>query len=207
MVIACCCTPGDNRAVNRDELQSIVEESLALKRSFFEDEADRVLEAGQAMATALRSGKKVLAFGNGGSAADAQHFSSELVNRFGFDRPALPAIALTTDTSILTSVANDSDFRMVFRRQVEALGAAGDVALAISTSGTSPNVLEAVAACREKKVKTIGLSGRDGGALADQVDICLTVSHQETSRIQEVHSMIVHLLCQAIEEELFPRGA
>ena len=207
MVIACCCTAVHNRAVNREELQSIVKESLALKRSFFEDEADRVLEAGKAMATALRSGKKVLAFGNGGSAADAQHFSSELVNRFGFDRPALPAIALTTDTSILTSVANDSDFRMVFRRQVEALGAAGDVALAISTSGTSPNVLEAVAACREKKVKTIGLTGRDGGALADQVDICLTVSHQETSRIQEVHSMIVHLLCQAIEEELFHRGA
>ena len=207
MVIACCCTPVHNRAVNRDELRSIVEESLALKRSFFEDETDRVLEVGQAMAAALRSGKKVLAFGNGGSAADAQHFSSELVNRFSFDRPALPAIALTTDSSILTSVANDSDFRMVFRRQVEALGAAGDVALAISTSGTSPNVLEAVAACREKKLKTIGLTGRDGGTMADEVDICLVVSHQETSRIQEVHSMIIHLLCQAIEEELFHRDA
>ncbi len=207
MVIACCCTPVHNRAVNREELQSIVSESLALKQSFFEDEGERVLEAGQAMATALRSGKKVLAFGNGGSAADAQHFSSELVNRFSFDRPALAAIALTTDTSILTSVANDSDFRMVFRRQVEALGASGDVALAISTSGTSPNVLEAVAACRERKIKTIGLAGRDGGALSDQVDMCLTVSHQQTSRIQEVHSMIVHLLCQAIEEELFHRGA
>ena len=207
MVIACCCAPVNNRAVNREELQSIVSESLALKQSFFEDEGERVLQAGQAMATALRSGKKILAFGNGGSAADAQHFSSELVNRFSFDRPALAAIALTTDTSILTSVANDSDFRMVFRRQVEALGASGDVALAISTSGASPNVLEAISACREKKLKTIGLAGRDGGALSDQVDMCLTVSHQQTSRIQEVHSMIVHLLCQAIEEELFHRGA
>ena len=193
--------------MNKGELQSIVKESLALKRMFFDDEGDRVLEAGQAMAAALRSGKKVLAFGNGGSAADAQHFSSELVNRFGFDRPALPAIALTTDTSILTSIANDSDFRMVFSRQVEALGAAGDVALAISTSGNSPNVLEAVAACRDKKVKTIGLTGRDGGGLVDQVDICLNVSHRETSRIQEVHSMIIHLLCQAVEEELFHREA
>jgi D-sedoheptulose 7-phosphate isomerase len=193
--------------VNTDKLRSIVEESLALKRTYFEEGASRVLEVGHTMAEALRAGKKVLAFGNGGSAADAQHLVSELVNRFGLERPALPAIALTTDTSILTSVANDSDFRMVFRRQVEALGSAGDVALAISTSGNSPNVLEAVAACREKKMKTIGLAGRDGGALAGQVETCLTVPHQETSRIQEVHSMIVHLLCQTIEEELFPREA
>jgi len=196
-----------NRAVNADQLQSIVTDSLGLKQEFFEENAAKVLDAGQLMVEALRSGKKVLAFGNGGSAADAQHFAAELVNRFGFDRPALAAIALTTDSSILTSVANDSDFNEVFRRQVEALGAEGDVALAISTSGNSPNVLEAVTACRDRKVKTIGLAGRDGGALADRVELCLTVPHRETSRIQEVHSMIVHLLCQIIEDELFPRSA
>ena len=194
-----------NRAVNADELRSTVSDSLALKQDFFEKTGAKVLEAGHLMVEALRTGRKILAFGNGGSAADAQHFAAELVNRFGFDRPALAAIALTTDSSILTSVANDSDFRMVFRRQVEALGSEGDVALAISTSGNSPNVLEAVTACREKKVKTIGLAGRDGGALSDQVELCLTVPHRETSRIQEVHSMIVHLLCQIIEDELFPR--
>ena len=191
--------------MNADELRSTVADSLALKQDFFEKTGTKVLEAGRLMAEALRAGRKILAFGNGGSAADAQHFAAELVNRFAFDRPALAAIALTTDSSILTSVANDSDFRMVFRRQVEALGSEGDVALAISTSGNSPNVLEAVTACREKKVKTIGLAGRDGGALSDQVELCLTVPHRETSRIQEVHSMIVHLLCQIIEDELFPK--
>ncbi len=193
--------------MNAEELRSTVADSLALKQDFFEKTATKVLEAGRLMVEALRGGRKILAFGNGGSAADAQHFAAELVNRFGFDRPALAAIALTTDSSILTSVANDSDFRMVFRRQVEALGSEGDVALAISTSGNSPNVLEAVTACRERKVKTIGLAGRDGGALSDQVELCLTVPHRETSRIQEVHSMIVHLLCQIIEDELFPRGS
>lgn len=191
--------------MNADELRTTVSDSLALKQDFFEKTGAKVLKAGHLMVEALRTGRKILAFGNGGSAADAQHFAAELVNRFGFDRPALAAIALTTDSSILTSVANDSDFRMVFRRQVEALGSEGDVALAISTSGNSPNVLEAVTACREKKVKTIGLAGRDGGALSDQVELCLTVPHRETSRIQEVHSMIVHLLCQIIEDELFPR--
>jgi D-sedoheptulose 7-phosphate isomerase len=206
MVIACSFVPVHNPVVNLEGLRSIIEESLALKQSFFEKDAARLLEAGQIMADTLRAGGKVLAFGNGGSAADAQHFAGELVNRFGFDRPALPAIALTTDSSILTSVANDGDFRHVFRRQVEALGAAGDVALAISTSGNSGNVLEAVAACQEKQVKTIGLAGRDGGELAGRVDLCLTVPHQETSRIQEVHAMIVHLLCQSIEEDLFPRN-
>lgn len=169
-----------------------------------------MLDAGRMLAQALRSGNKILAFGNGGSAADAQHFSSELVNRFGRDRRALAAIALTTDASILTSVANDSDYRFVFRRQVEALGVEGDVALAISTSGNSENVLEAVDACRQHGVVTIALTGRDGGQLRARVDHCLAVSHPETSRIQEVHGLVIHLLCQIIEDELFgeaSRGA
>jgi D-sedoheptulose 7-phosphate isomerase len=155
------------------------------------------------LAQVLRAGHKILVFGNGGSAADAQHFSSELVNRYVLDRPALPAIALTTDTSTLTSIANDADFRFVFSRQVEALGVEGDAALAISTSGSSKNVLLAVDVCRERGLLTVGLAGRDGGELASRVDLCLTVNHAETARIQEVHAMIVHLMCQIIEEELY----
>jgi D-sedoheptulose 7-phosphate isomerase len=190
--------------VDTEKLKEIVEVSLGLKRSFFEQEAPRVLEAGRRLAEVLRSGKKILVFGNGGSAADAQHFSSELVNRYVLDRPALPAMALTTDTSTLTSVANDSDYRFVFSRQVEAFGTDGDAALAISTSGDSANVLEAVDACRKRGLTVVGLCGRSGGRMADRVDLCLTVNHEETARIQEVHGMIVHLLCQIIEDELYP---
>lgn len=188
------------------KIDKVVQVSLELKRSFFEREASRVLEAGRKLAEVLRAGNKILAFGNGGSAADAQHFSSELVNRYVLDRPALPAMALTTDTSTLTSVANDSDYRFVFRRQVEAFGVEGDAALAISTSGNSENVLEAVDVCRARGLFTVGLAGRDGGRLVSRTDICLTVNHPETGRIQEVHAMIVHLLCQIIEEELYPEG-
>jgi len=188
------------------KLRAIVGESLDLKRSFFEKEVGRLLEAGRLMAGALRTGRKLLAFGNGGSAADAQHFAGELVNRFALDRPALPALALTTDGSVLTSIGNDSDFRHVFRRQVEALGSPGDVALAISTSGNSENVIEAVEACRERGLRTVGLTGRDGGTLSARVELCLNVPHPETPRIQEVHAMIIHLLCQMIEEELFSKN-
>jgi len=182
------------------EIKSIVSESLELKRSFFDKMAPRVLEAGYMLVEALQEGHKVLAFGNGGSAADAQHFSSELVNRFVAERRGLPAIALTTDTSTLTSVANDSHYRYVFSRQIEALGAAGDVALAISTSGNSDNVVEAVQVCHQREIRTIGLTGREGGKLKSLVDVCLDVEHSETARIQEVHAMIVHLLCQMVDE-------
>ena len=190
--------------MDRDSLLSAVEDSVRLKQSFFDREADAILKAGALLADALRAGKKVLVFGNGGSAADAQHFSAELVNRFSDDRPALAALALTTDSSILTSVANDSHYHDIFSRQIEALGAEGDVALAISTSGNSPNVLKAVSVSRTNGLRTIGLAGRDGGELASSVELCLTVPHQETARIQEVHGMIVHFFCQMIEDELFP---
>jgi D-sedoheptulose 7-phosphate isomerase len=192
--------------VDRTTLLAIVEESARLKREFFEAEADSVLEAGRMLVTALSSGGKVLVFGNGGSAADSQHFAAELVNRFRSERPALAAIALTTDTSILTSIANDSDFESVFSRQVEALGAPGDVAVAISTSGGSPNVLKAVEIAREKGLRTLGLAGRDGGKLAGRVDLCLTVPHRETARIQEVHSLLIHLFCEMIDSSLYPGG-
>lgn len=189
--------------MNVAEIQAVVRESLSLKRAFFEKEAEHVLAAGKKMAETLKAGGKILAFGNGGSAADAQHFAAELVNRYVADRPALAAIALTTDSSILTSVSNDSDFRFVFSRQVEALGASGDTALAISTSGNSENVLEAVAACGARGIGTIGLLGKDGGKLRSEVDLALVVPHPETARIQEVHAMIVHLLCQILEAEMF----
>jgi len=190
--------------VDRSALLAIVEETTRLKREFFEAEADSVLEAGRMLASALSSGKKILAFGNGGSAADSQHFAAELVNRFRVDRPALAAIALTTDTSILTSIANDSDYESVFSRQVEALGAPGDVALGISTSGSSPNVLKAVEVARSRGLRTLGLAGRDGGKLAKAVDLCLTVPHRETARIQEVHGLLIHLFCEMIDSSLYP---
>jgi len=189
--------------VDRQALLSVVDESVSLKRSFFEEHAESVLDAGRLLADVLRDGNKLLVFGNGGSAADAQHFAAELVNRFVDDRPALAAVALTTDTSILTSVANDSHYDEIFSRQIEALGAKGDVAIAISTSGNSPNVSRAVAAAREKGMKTLGLTGGDGGKLAGMVDLCLTVPHQDTARIQEVHAVLIHVFCQTIEDELF----
>jgi D-sedoheptulose 7-phosphate isomerase len=188
--------------VDRPALLAIVEESARLKREFFAAEAGSVLEAGRRLASTLSTGKKILVFGNGGSAADAQHFSAELVNRYRIDRRAFPAIALTTDTSILTSIANDSEFESVFSRQIEALGVSGDVAVAISTSGNSPNVLKAVDVARGKGLFTLGLAGRDGGKLAGMVDLCLTVPHRETARIQEIHGLLIHLFCEMIDEEL-----
>ncbi len=190
--------------MDRKRILAIAEESARLKREFFENEADSVLRAGELLASALRGKGKLLIFGNGGSAADAQHFSAELVNRFRVDRPGLPAIALTTDSSTLTSIANDADFESVFSRQVEALGAPGDVAVGITTSGSSPNVLKGVEAARASGLKTLGLSGRDGGKLPPLVDLCLTVPHRETSRIQEVHGLLIHIFCEMIEEALFP---
>lgn len=191
--------------MERESLLAAVEASLGLKRSFFDEHADTVLEAGSLLVEAFRAKRKLLVFGNGGSAADAQHFAAELVNRFRYDRPGLPAIALTTDSSILTSVGNDIDFESLFSRQIEALGDKGDVACAISTSGNSANVIRGVQAARAAGLKTLGLAGRDGGKLASLVDLGLTVPHSETSRIQEVHAMLIHFLCQIVEDTLFPR--
>lgn len=156
-----------------------------------------------ALAAALRNGGKLLVMGNGGSAADAQHLAAELVGRFLLERRALPAIALTTDTSILTAVGNDYGFDEVFARQVEALAASGDLVLGISTSGQSANVIKALAAAREKGCQTIGLLGRDGGRVAGMVDLALTVPSPETPRIQEAHQLIIHIICDLVEKELF----
>jgi phosphoheptose isomerase len=160
------------------------------------------LVAAQAIAEALRAGGKLLVFGNGGSAADAQHLSAELVGRFQKERAAIPAIALTVDTSVLTSVANDYSFKQVFARQVEALGRPGDVALGISTSGESPNVVAALQAARAQGLKTVALTGRDGGSVGRAADIHVNVPDQSTQRVQEVHQTLIHVLCEVIEEGL-----
>jgi D-sedoheptulose 7-phosphate isomerase len=154
------------------------------------------------MAASLKSGGKVLVFGNGGSAADAQHLAGELVGRYLVDRRALPAIALTTDPSILTAVANDLGYDAVFRRQVEAHGRPGDVAIGISTSGRSRNVLAALECARANRLVTVGLTGAGGGPLAALADHLIDVPSSDTPRIQEVHGLVVHLLCQIVEDEL-----
>ena len=154
---------------------------------------------------ALRNGNKILFAGNGGSAADAQHWAGELVSRFYYDRPGLPAIALTTDTSILTAIGNDYGYDYTFARQVEALGQEGDVLVAISTSGRSKNILRALDAAEQKGVKVIGFTGAGGGDMAGRCAICFQVPSTETPRIQEGHEFIGHLLCALIESEIFPR--
>jgi len=148
-------------------------------------------------------GKKLLVMGNGGSAADAQHFAAEIVGRFAMERRGLPAIALSTDTSILTAVGNDYGFDDIFRRQVEALAAPGDVVIGISTSGSSPNVQKAMTLAREIGCRTVGLLGRDGGSIRPLVDIALTVPGHDTPRIQEGHITIIHILCDLVERRLF----
>src|SRR5215213_9824802 len=185
-----------------ERIQELARRSLEIKRAFFESHSERVAAAAELMIESIRSGGKVLIFGNGGSAADAQHIAAELVNRLHYDRPPIAALALTTDTSILTSVGNDAGFDGLFERQLRALGQAGDVAIAISTSGNSPNVLRAVDAAREIGIKTVGLAGRSGGKLAAAVDVALVVGVESTQRIQETHITIGHILCEIIEEEL-----
>lgn len=152
----------------------------------------------------LEGGGKILVCGNGGSAADAQHFAAELSGRFFRDRPALAALALTTDTSALTAIANDLGYDEVFARQVEALGRSGDVLIALSTSGNSQNVLRAVDRAREQGLTVIGLSGRVGGALLDRSDLCLRAPSDSVPRIQEVHELVLHGLAEALENALFP---
>jgi D-sedoheptulose 7-phosphate isomerase len=182
-----------------EHVKELARASIRAKERFFEERADDVVRAAELMIAALRSGRKILLFGNGGSAADAQHLAAELVNRYRRARPALAALALTTDTSILTAIANDASFEDVFSRQIEALGEPGDVAIAISTSGRSPNVVRAVEAARRLGLRTIGLLGRDGGLVAPLVDVPLIVPAEETPRIQEVHITLGHILCDLIE--------
>ena len=165
--------------------------------------AEKIVRAVEVVSGVLASGGKIHTMGNGGSAADAQHFAAEMVGRFLIERKALPAIALSTDTSILTAVGNDYGFDDVFRRQVEALAGPGDVVFGISTSGNSPNVLRALEAARAQGCTTIGLLGRDGGAIAPLVDLAMVVPVEKTPHVQECHLAIIHMLCDLVERRLF----
>ena len=164
--------------------------------------ADRVFAAVDAIQRAWRGGGKLLVFGNGGSAADAQHLAAELVGRFSRERRALAAVALSTDTSVLTSLANDYSFDRVFARQIEALGRAGDVALGITTSGTSPNVVTALDRARQLELTTIALTGRDGGTAATFADVHINVPDSSTAHVQEVHRTLLHVMCELLERDL-----
>ena len=177
-------------------------DSIATKQNALAPLAPRIARAATIMSAALRAKRKIMACGNGGSAADSQHFAAELLNRFEMERPALAAIALTTDTSTITSIANDYDFDQIFSKQVRGLGHAGDVLLAISTSGNSRNVMAAIDAAHECDMSVVALTGRDGGKMAEMLgpkDIQICVPANSTARIQEVHLLTLHCICDAID--------
>jgi D-sedoheptulose 7-phosphate isomerase len=185
-----------------DSIRKAVAESLELKNIFFQKNEQLIAQVACEIGAALERGHKILLFGNGGSAADAQHIAAEWVGRFQRERRPLPAIALTTDTSILTAIGNDYGFEQIFVRQVQALGQEGDIAVAISTSGNSPNVLLATEVAREKGMITVGLTGRDGGKLGSMVRYHLNVPHSLSARIQEVHIMIGHIVCELSDDNM-----
>lgn len=189
----------------RTEIIRQINESLKLKKLLLEDAnlLSAIEKTAAEVISAFTFKHKLFVAGNGGSAADAQHIAAEMVNRFGFERPGLPAVALTTDSSILTSISNDSGFERLFARQLEALGSEGDVFIGISTSGNSPNIIKAINTCRERKIVSVGLTGSTGGKMKDICDICIKVPSNDTPRIQEIHILIGHIICSLVEEELF----
>ena len=187
-----------------ERLQEAVAESISLKQRVAAEQGEAVVAAARLLAGVFQAGGKVLLFGNGGSAADAQHLAAEFVNRFQVERPPLAALALTTDTSILTAVGNDYDFLQIFAKQVRALGRPGDLAWGISTSGNSPNVVEGLKVARELGLATLALSGRDGGPVAAAAELALVVPSRNTPRIQEVQITIGHVLCDLVDFILYP---
>jgi len=188
------------------EIVKGLEESARIKKAIAESKIDEIASMVKLIITAYRIGGKVVLFGNGGSAADAQHLAGELVGQFKLNRQALPAIALTTNTSTLTAVANDYGYEVAFSRQVEALVNEKDVVIGISTSGNSPNVIEAMKMAKMKGAKTIGLTGGNGGKLAEVADLALIVPSDSTPRIQEAHITIGHIVCELVERELSGTG-
>ena len=189
-----------------DQIDQHFQDSIAVKQQSLEVLIEPIHRAGEAMVNSLLNNGKILSCGNGGSAGDAQHFSAELLNRFEKERPGLPAMALTTDSSTLTAIANDYSYEEIFSKQVSALGQAGDVLLAISTSGNSANVAAAMKAAQEREMLTVVLSGNDGGTMAGLLgerDIEIRVPSRRTARIQEVHLVVIHCLCDFIDTQLF----
>jgi D-sedoheptulose 7-phosphate isomerase len=192
----------------KNYIQKQIADSAATKQAILENDAlvNLLVEVAQACVEVYRNGKKILIAGNGGSAADAQHFAAELVGRYGFDRPSLPSIALTTDSSNLTAIGNDYGYEYVFSRQLEGLAQEGDLFIGISTSGNSQNVINAFVSAKERGVSTVALVGRDGGKMAAMADYAIIVPSNATPRIQESHLLIEHMLCDIIEKEIFGGG-
>lgn len=184
-------------------IEKAFRESAEVKLKFLQEYTDRIVQVTDLILNAYRQGHKLLFFGNGGSATDASHLAAELVNRYRRDREGLPAIALTTDMSVITSIGNDISYTEIFARQVQALGQEGDIAIAISTSGNSPNVLRAVEAAKQKRIMTIGFTGGTGGKLVTLVDHAFVVPSKNTARIQETHITLGHVICELVEERLF----
>jgi D-sedoheptulose 7-phosphate isomerase len=210
------CAPCDKRKIpgwdeshhSHDSMKEPIvkafEESIRVKQAFLRDNIETLIQVIELIVAAFNRGNKLLLFGNGGSAADAQHIAAEFTNRYLIERPPLPAIALTTDTSALTAIANDYAYDQIFVKQIQALGKAGDVAIAISTSGNSANVLKAVDACKAIGITTIGLTGGNGGKMTETVDYMLSVAEGKNSpRIQETHILVGHVICEIVDQRLF----
>jgi D-sedoheptulose 7-phosphate isomerase len=186
----------------RDKVKDILLESISVKEELLRSKVGDILEIANLMIDVLRKNGKVILFGNGGSASDSQHIAAELVGRFKKDRTALAAVALTTNTSILTSLANDYGYDIIFAKQIEALGQKNDVAIGISTSGKAKNVINGIKQAKKMDIKTVALTGADGGELAKLADLSLVVNSSVTARIQEAHITIGHIICELIEEAL-----
>lgn len=189
-------------------IKNQIQASIDTKQNILNDEAlmQTIASVGRECVELYRNGKKTLLAGNGGSAADAQHIAAELVGRYGFDRPSIPSLALTTDTSNLTAIGNDYGYDKVFSRQMEGMGAEGDLFIGISTSGNSVNIINAITAAKDKGVKTVALVGRDGGKMAKLADHAIIIPSNDTPRIQESHILVGHMICDIIEKELFGNG-
>ncbi len=189
----------------KKNIENYIKESIAVKEDLLKGQVANIESAARAIIESLKCGKKLLIFGNGGSASDSQHMAAELVGRFKMERKALPAVALTANTSILTAIANDYGYDVVFSRQIEAIGVKGDVALGLSTSGNSKNVIEALKKARSIGMKTIALSGGDGGSISKAADISIVVATKDTPRVQESHILIAHIICALVEDGIFKK--
>jgi D-sedoheptulose 7-phosphate isomerase len=188
-----------------DHIIKTFKESARVKDIFLNENLGKLVNIIETLTAALKAGNKILLFGNGGSAADAQHIAAEFVNRFIIERPPLPAIALTTDTSVITSIGNDYDFSEIFSKQIRAIGQSGDVAWGISTSGNSPNVLKGLEMAKKSGLTTIAFTGKDGGDIAKIVDFSVNVSSDSTARIQETHITAAHVICEMVDIKLFQK--
>tara|TARA_Y100000748_G_C15490102_1_gene486157 strand:+ start:965 stop:1564 length:600 start_codon:yes stop_codon:yes gene_type:complete len=192
-----------------ESIKKQIEDSFRVKQSILQNEEiiQLILDISKEAIDAYKAGNKTILAGNGGSAADAQHIAGEFVSRFYFDRPGLPSLALSTDTSVITAIGNDYGYKKVFSRQIQANGKRGDIFIAISTSGNSANILEALKESKKHGIITVGLTGKSGGLMKELCDYCICVPSNETPRIQEAHILIEHIICSIVEEEIFGKGS